>query len=100
MIDYTMQAGRLTVLLGGELDHAGAPRVRRAIDTLIAKYSPQVLAVDVGGLTFMDSSGLGVLMGRYKNMARRGGRVVIKNAAGAVERIFTMAGVYQVMEKE
>lgn len=47
----------------------------------------------------MDSSGIGMLIGRYKRMKRRGGSVAVTGAEGRIDRIFTMAGLYQIIDK-
>ena len=58
------------------------------------------LMLDLSGVTFMDSSGLGVVLGRYKLMKERGGSVRIQGASRPVERILKMAGVYALLGQQ
>ncbi|MDR0898469.1 MAG: anti-sigma factor antagonist [Oscillospiraceae bacterium] len=89
----------VTVQLEGELDHCSAERVRAALDALIADPAVKRLVVDVSRLTFMDSSGVGVIIGRYRTLARRQGSLAVRGASTAVDRIFRMSGLYQIVEK-
>ena len=57
------------------------------------------LVLDLRGLNFMDSSGIGLIIGRYKMMARRGGSVAVVNADRRMDRIFEMAGLYELVER-
>lgn len=100
MVQYALKGTELLVRLDGELDHHSAVEVRTQIDQLIDKYpKAQMLRFDVSGLTFMDSSGIGVVIGRYKRMAGRGGAVCVQGASGRVDKIFQMAGLYQIIKK-
>ena len=53
----------------------------------------------MSGLTFMDSSGIGVVLGRYKTLSRRGGTVAVRQPTPHVNQIFRMSGLYQIVEK-
>ncbi len=95
----TVTRDTVTVRLDGELDHFGAERVRASMDVLIADPSVKRLVVDLSGLSFMDSSGIGVLLGRYRTLARRGGSLAVRGVSPQIDRIFKMSGLYQVIEK-
>ena len=71
MLCYEKGRGGLTVRLSGELDHSEATRLRAEIDALIRETGAKRLILDLNGLDFMDSSGIGLIIGRYKLMARR-----------------------------
>lgn len=92
--------GTLTVSLRGELDHHSADAVRKRLDSLLSDESIDTLALDMRGVTFMDSSGLGVVLGRYRLMVKRAGRVRIIGASKCAERIMRMAGIYSLVEYE
>ena len=97
----TLDARRetITVQIEGELDHCSADRVRATLDALIADPHVKRLVIDLEKLTFMDSSGIGVMLGRYRQLARRGGTLAVRGASPQVDRIFRMSGLYQVIEK-
>ncbi len=89
----------VTVQLEGELDHYSAERVRASLDALIADLTVKRLVMDLSRLTFMDSSGIGVIIGRYRTLSRRGGSVAVRGASPQIDRIFQMSGLYQIIEK-
>ncbi len=89
----------VTVQLEGELDHCSADRVRASLDALIADQNIKRLVIDLNRLTFMDSSGIGVIIGRYRTLVRRNGSVAVRGANPTVDRIFQMSGLYQIIEK-
>ena len=96
-IDWKRNA--LIVRLAGELDHSSAGSVRRELDALIADTGVRRLVFDMNELRFMDSSGIGLILGRYKLMTRRGGSVAVSGSNPRIDRIFDMAGVYQLVER-
>ena len=85
--------------LDGEIDHHCAAGLRQRLDEEIADKNVLELVLDLKGVSFMDSSGLGVILGRYKTLAARGGLLRIINASPRVERILKMAGVYTLIER-
>lgn len=89
---------RLTARIKGELDHHSAAQARAQLDALLTDERIRELRIDLRGLTFMDSSGLGVILGRYRVIAGRGGRVLIGGANRAIDRILRMAGIYTLAE--
>lgn len=99
MLDYERRRQTLTVRLQDELDHRAAERMRGELDELLQDGSIRCLVLDLKQLRFMDSSGIGFIIGRYKLMARRGGRVAVKNADRRMDRIFQMAGLYELVER-
>lgn len=99
-LNGTRKGQRLTVKLHGELDHHNAERVRKALDALIADASIRELCLDLSAVTFMDSAGLGIVLGRYRNIHSRGGKVTLQGVPECVDRIFKMSGVYALIEKK
>jgi len=99
MLDYERRRQTLTVRLKDELDHNSASRIRGELDALLQDASIRRLVLDMKKLSFMDSSGVGFIIGRYKLMARRGGSVAVMNADGQMDRIFRMSGLYELVEK-
>ncbi len=88
---------RLTVRLSGELDHFCAQSVRRELDGLIADPSVRWLILDMAGLQFMDTTGIGVVLGRYRQLRDRGGAVGVVRMGDHVARIFHMSGLDRVI---
>lgn len=84
---------RLIVKIGGELDHHSAKSVRENIDIEIKAGTVKTLVFDLENLTFMDSSGIGIIMGRFQLMKLYGGSVVIENAPEYVKKIIYMSGL-------
>ncbi len=90
---------RAVARLTGELDHHCAAETRAALDALITNSGVVELELDLTGVAFMDSSGLGVILGRYRTLSRRGGRLALRGANRHVDRILRMAGVYALCER-
>jgi stage II sporulation protein AA (anti-sigma F factor antagonist) len=88
----------LTVALAGELDHHTADDTKRAIDTALLANVCKYVIFDFTNLTFMDSSGIGMLMGRKKNAELLGGRCWIV-CKGTVEKLLELSGVFNYIKK-
>ena len=73
--------------------------MRAELDELILDPGVRRLVFDLNELEFMDSSGIGLIIGRYKLMARRGGSVAVRGPGRRVDRIFQMSGLYQLVER-
>lgn len=99
MLEYERRRQTLIVCLDAELDHSAAERMRPELDALLRDKDIRRLVLDLKKLSFMDSSGIGFIIGRYKLMARRGGSVAVKNPDGRMDRIFRMAGLYELVER-
>ncbi len=99
-LDVTLEGDTLTARLRGELDHHGAVAVRTHIDAEIEHLSPQSTVLDLSALDFMDSSGLGLIMGRYALMQRRGGDFCVVGANERVLKIFHLAGLERMVKIE
>ena len=99
MFSVEIKRNTLIVHLAGELDHSAAGHMRAKLDALIDESCARKLIFDLGELRFMDSSGIGLILGRYRHMARRGGSVAVSGSNARIDRIFEMAGVYQLVER-
>ena len=93
------KAGVPVFKISGELDHHTAQAVREKLDRAILKEGAVNIVLDFKNLRFMDSSGIGVLLGRYKLLKKKGGRIYVKNVGRQVDKIFTVSGLYQVLIK-
>ena len=89
----TYENGVLTEFLDGEIDHDAAAKIRTRIDATAQSLKPRVLCLDFGGVGFMDSSGVGLVMGRYRAMKLMGGSLRVVNVPERLYRIFAMSGL-------
>ena len=83
----------LTVSLVGELDHHAAASIREQIDTEVVRRSAKMLVLDFAKLSFMDSSGIGLIMGRYRLMQTRKGKLSVRNLSPRYQQMARMAGL-------
>ena len=89
----------LYVVLCGELDEHSATHTRLTLVNLFAGSDFNQIIIDLSELTFMDSTGIGVLIGRYKRMKFRQIPIFICNPSKHAEKIFKMTGLYEIMPK-
>lgn len=99
MLQSIRDGERLIVRLAGELDHYCAQSVRRELDRLIADSTIRLLVLDFSRLQFMDSSGIGVILGRYRQLRDRGGQVGVIHMNPHIRRIFRMSGMDRVIRQ-
>lgn len=93
MVDMTYQNGVVTARLCGEIDHHIAPKLRGEIDACCESCRPSRLVLDYGSVSFMDSSGIGLVMGRYRMISLLGGRLEVVNVPKGLKKIFTLSGL-------
>lgn len=86
-------SGTLAAYLSGEIDHHAAQSLRREIDAQVDAHMPDLLALDFSGVTFMDSSGVGLILGRDRHIVSLGGRLTIQNPPPAVRRMLELAHI-------
>ena len=92
-LELTREGGHLTAALIGELDHHAAAVLRQRIDSAVLSCRPRRLIIDLTRLTFMDSSGIGLIMGRYRLMVSLGGEVRLSGTSPRMERMIRLAGL-------
>lgn len=100
MIRIESQNEQVTAYLSGDLDHHTARSVREQIDSDTERMMPKVLKLDFKDVTFMDSSGIGLVMGRYKLVRAFGGELVITNCPSHIKRVMKLAGLEKLVEFE
>lgn len=93
------EGSTLILHISEELDHHMATQVSRMMDMQIEKGSLKTLIFDFTGMTFMDSSGIGMVMGRYRKMSYLGGRTYVTGIGEGIDRIFSMSGLYRIIPK-
>ena len=79
--------------LSGEIDHHSAKEMRETIDFSVESALPETLTLDFKDVTFMDSSGIGLVMGRYKLMQSMNGSVQVCNVSDHIRRVMRLAGL-------
>lgn len=89
----------LYVLLCGELDEHSASYTRLTLDEIFENDNFNRIVIDLSELVFMDSTGIGVLIGRYKKMKGRDIPIYITNPSSHIEKIFKITGLYDIMPK-
>ncbi|MEG0911703.1 MAG: anti-sigma factor antagonist [Ruthenibacterium sp.] len=83
----------LTAKLSGEIDHHWATVLRRTIDDRVTAETPKILVLDFEAVTFMDSAGIGLILGRHKLVSALGGVVVVQKAPAEIQKMLALAGI-------
>lgn len=89
----SFREGRLTLYLKGELDHHEAAAVLRKITRTLDDYLPRDCVIDMAGLTFMDSSGIALILKISRLMAETGGRAWVENARSQPLKVIDASGI-------
>lgn len=92
MIELRQEPEKLTAFLSGELDHHHAKEIREAIDFAVREQFPPVVVLDFRHVTFMDSSGIGLIMGRSRLMEEYGGTLEIHNPSQQIRKVLRISG--------
>jgi stage II sporulation protein AA (anti-sigma F factor antagonist) len=87
----------LIVRLKGELDHHTADVVKSRMEEAIVSKDVRNIILSLRDLAFMDSSGLGVILGRYKQISAKGGKMVVCDVSPAVHRLFELSGLFKII---
>ena len=98
-INSKLYSGTLYVVLNGELDENAALYARETLDRLFATSGVKQIIIDLSQLDFMDSTGIGLFIGRYKRMQKLGVPIFVTNPSSQIEKIFNMTGLYKIMPK-
>lgn len=87
------QDGIITAFIAGDIDHHSAKEIRETIDFSLESSLPETLILDFKDVTFMDSSGIGLVMGRYKLMQSMNGELRIQNVSSHMKKVMRLAGL-------
>ena len=96
---YELHQNCLVVYVTDDLDHHAVTQLREYSDRLIEAGNIKHIIFDFTDVGFMDSSGIGLIMGRYKKVMFLGGRAAVTNVGEVVNRIFSLSGLYQIIER-
>lgn len=83
----------LTAHIIGDIDHHSALKIREEIDLEAERLRPQMIILDFSDVTFMDSSGIGLVMGRYKAAKAYGGKITVSGASSQIKKVMKLAGL-------
>ena len=92
-VTYIPKHRLILVRVTGEIDHHSAESIRRVTEKEIRRTSAINIALDFGSVPFMDSSGIGMIIGRYKTASSLGGSVIVFDANEQVMRLMDMSGL-------
>lgn len=93
MVKIENSDDKITVYISGDIDHHSARAIREEIDSNVERVRPPELILDFQDVTFMDSSGIGLVMGRYKLLRGMGGEIKIVNASVHIKKVMKLAGL-------
>lgn len=95
---YQKEDKLLVLKITEELDHHTVERIRRKADYEIERYIPRKVKFDFKHVSFMDSAGIGLILGRYKNISILGGKLEVINVNEQVKKILNMSGLSKIIE--
>lgn len=96
-IRLTQDQNALTVHIQGEIDHHGARGMMLAIDREVIARNPATLTVDMKEVSFMDSSGIAVLLRSYRRVGETGGKMTVRHVPAQAKKVFTAAGLDKII---
>lgn len=99
-VKYNTLDKLLVLELTEEIDHHSTEKIRRRADYEIQRHIPRKTIFDFSGVTFMDSAGIGMVIGRYKIISMLGGKVAMINVKPNVKKIFEMSGILKIIPIE
>ncbi len=99
LLSTEKKGNHLLVKIGGELDLSTSPRFREKVEEEL-NYDPSIkhLVLDLQDTTFIDSSGLGVILGRFKRISAQGGKLLAVRVPSHLVKVFELSGLLRIME--
>ena len=94
---YVQEDKLLLLQITEEIDHHFAEEIRRKADYEITRYMPRKVIFDFNKVTFMDSAGIGMLIGRYKVAKMLGGTIELINVKPSIKKVLEMSGVLKIV---
>ncbi|MCR4779707.1 MAG: anti-sigma factor antagonist [Ruminiclostridium sp.] len=99
-VEFIYEKNTLTAVVSGEIDHHSAAETRIMTDGELSRTMPRTLIFDMKGVTFMDSSGVGLILGRAREMQPWGGKVMISEPSARAEKILKLSGLGSMIIKK
>jgi stage II sporulation protein AA (anti-sigma F factor antagonist) len=100
MVRLETQNDQVIAFIQGDIDHHTARDVREEIDAYVERVRPNILTLDFKDVTFMDSSGIGLVMGRYKLVRSMNGEVTVRNCSSHIKKVMKLAGLDKLVQFE
>ncbi|WP_069649356.1 anti-sigma F factor antagonist [Caloranaerobacter ferrireducens] len=97
-LNFYVTGKTLVVGFSGELDHHTAENIRKEIDNYYDEKMLKNIVLDLDNLNFMDSSGIGLILGRYKKAMNNDGKLLLVNASARVKKILEMSGITKIIK--
>lgn len=97
-IDIKSDGRNAVAILSGEIDHHNAKEIREELDRYILSEQPKELSMDFKGISFMDSSGIGLIMGRHKLISECGGNLIVRNPQQYIKRVLKISGIERLVK--
>ena len=97
---YEVRGENLLIFLPEELDHHNSKMITEQSDWYIVSNKIKNIIFNFKRTNFMDSSGIGVIMGRYKLVKSMGGKIIVSNINDSIDRIFTISGLYKIVSEK
>lgn len=98
--NFEVKQNILIIRLAGELDHHEAEKLREAWKKEFYENPVKHMILNLEEITFMDSSGLGVILGRYKETLQTGGKMIVCNVPDSIKRLFELSGLFKIVQLE
>lgn len=90
-VEVTCSGQVVTAKLVGDIDHHSAKYIREKIDSALMVFTPETLVLDFTRVPFMDSSGIGLVMGRFATLSKTGGKIKIKGVNSSIYKVMKLA---------
>ena len=97
---YKKEDKQLIFKMDEEIDECEVQKIRRKLDNEIERYMPKEIIFDFNDVSFMDSAGIGLIIGRYKLANMLGGKVRVTNMTTSVRKIFEMSGMQRIIPEK
>ena len=95
-VQMAIKKNRLVIRLDGELDQSNVEELKKKVCNIIKKYSIVNLVFNFENLSFMDSTGIGFIIGRYGEIKRKGGSIVICSMNNTIKKVFNISGLKRI----
>ncbi|MDQ0188434.1 anti-sigma F factor antagonist [Alicyclobacillus cycloheptanicus] len=96
-IDASVVDGVVLIRLKGELDHHVVEQIRNEIESALELNRYRGLVISFSGIDFMDSSGLGLILGRYRTMTQHQGKMVLCEVSSSLQKLFELSGILKII---
>jgi len=96
--EFSYKDGTLKIYISGEIDHHSAFKIKDVIDSQLLHYSPKVAVMNFEKVTFMDSSGIGLVLARYKFAQNCGTSLYVQGLNRQTQRVLDLAGIKTIKE--